>query len=554
MRFPMPLRVALGGLAILLVASPALAQSLLHETFGPQDGARLGTSVDGLDDVDGDGHADVLVGAYLADGVGAESGEVRVISGADGSTLYTLGGDAAGDWFGYSVSCLGFVDFDNRRDFVVGAPHGGYARVFSGADGSELTTIAGAFNSSYCVSDVGDVNADGRDDIGVGTWDDSSVGTNNGVFRIYSGLDWSLMIEVFGNPWQRLGTSMTGLGDVDGDLHDDFAVGAIGLDGGLVQVFSGIDFSLMYELQGDEPGDMLGYSLAGGMDLDWDTLPDLVAGAPGHDAWAGYARAYSGLTGAEIFTNYGEPSSSNGSSVGLMRVFVGDDQTYVLVGAETADRDDHGILTQNAGRVRLLHGTTGDEAFVFEGREAAATFGASVAAAGDVDGDGFEDLVAGAPTTIVGGEAPGAAHVLSPQLRGSWSSTCAPLPNSAGGGANLSAQGSASVFVNDLMLHATGLPPSVTVLAFYGPQEIAAPFGDGTLCVGAPQYRYAPVWTSGGSGLLTRHFDLTRQPAASGPGRVDGGESWHVQLWYRDVANGGAGFNTSSGLQVDFLP
>ena len=537
------------------IAGATVAQSEVHQTSGAHDVDRLGTQVDGLGDVNGDGFDDAIVGAHLEDAQGADSGAAYVISGKDGSRLHSLTGDAAGDGFGYSVSSAGYIDFDNRPDFVVGAPGGGYARVFSGATGTVLATLPGAHNASWCVRDVGDVNADGRDDIGVGTWDDSSIGTNNGVLRVYSGLDWSLVFELYGNPWERYGASVAGLGDVDGDRHDDFIVGAIGLGGGTVYVHSGSDGSVLFSLHGDSPGDLLGWSVDGGLDCDFDGVPDWVVGAPGHDSWSGYARVYSGATGAILYTEYGEAESSTGISVAMTRDLDGNDSPDVLVGAESADGEFLGVITPSAGRVQVLDGFGGWESARFMGKQVASGFGASVAGAGDANGNGFGELIVGAPTTIAGGgTARGRAHVLSVIERGSLSSFCTALVNSSGASGHLSGQGSASVFVNDLVLRGNSLPGQTLTLSFYGSQPVQLPFGDGLLCVGAPLFRSPPQQTSGSSGLLNHHVDLMQPPAVSGAGRIRGGDTWYFQCWFRDTAAGGSGFNTTDGLKVDFLP
>jgi hypothetical protein len=97
--------------------------------------------------VNGDGHADLVVGANGDDNNGAESGSVRVYSGQDGSILYTVDGDSADDFFGDSVGGAGDVNGDGRADLIVGAPRddnngsdSGSARVFSGLNGSFLNT------------------------------------------------------------------------------------------------------------------------------------------------------------------------------------------------------------------------------------------------------------------------------------------------------------------------------------------------------------------------------------------------------------------------------
>ena len=113
----------------------------------------LGCSVSGAGDVNGDGTPDLIVGAPYDDNNGDESGSVCVLSGLDGSTLFTFNGDSAGDRFGDSVSGAGDVNGDGRADLVVGAPHDGgnrgSVRVLSGLDGSTLFTFNGDSAGDY---------------------------------------------------------------------------------------------------------------------------------------------------------------------------------------------------------------------------------------------------------------------------------------------------------------------------------------------------------------------------------------------------------------------
>lgn len=556
-RMKIPAAFAFGvraSITSLTLALPIGAQSEISLTEGSGDGHRLGTSVDGLGDVNADGFDDYLVGAPFADALGVETGEVRVISGLDGSVIHHLIGDEAGDRFGSSVSSAGYIDFDNRQDFIISAGTGGYARIYSGATGLELFTLQTDTLGHWCASDVGDVNADGRDDVALASWNNEGFGSQDGTFRIYSGLTGQLLFEDIGNPFERLGKSVAALGDIDGDLHDDFAVGAVGFGAGMVRVYSGETFSVLYLFNGDQPGDMLGYSLDGGLDLDFDGVPDIIAGAPAHQAWSGYVRAWSGASGNELFTIAGEAQSSTGNAVALLPDLNDDLVAEVLIAAESADFDYAGVLQPSVGRVSVLDGSSRSTLFAFHGQDIAGAFGSSVAAAGDADGDGFEDLVVGSAAANAGGIDRGSAHLLSVFVQGDISLSCSSNPNSTGDSAHLLAAGTASVFVNDLVLHANSLPPQVLTLAFYGQARTPSPLGDGLLCVGAPLVRLPPQQISGSSGLASRVVDLTQGSASQGPGRIDGGETWSFQLWYRDTDAGGTGFNTSDAVTVEFVP
>ena len=140
----------------------------------------------GAGDVNGDGFADLIVGAEGDDNNGvSNSGSARVFSGLDGSVLYTFDGTVSGGFFGGSVSGAGDVNDDGFADLVVGArfgsnnaPSAGRALVFSGVDGSVLYDISGASNRLFGVSVSGadDVNGDGVDDFIVGsTFFDTSL-------------------------------------------------------------------------------------------------------------------------------------------------------------------------------------------------------------------------------------------------------------------------------------------------------------------------------------------------------------------------------------------
>ena len=126
---------------------------------------------------------------------------------------------------------------------------------------------------------------------------------------------------------------------------------------------------------------------------------------------------------------------------------------------------------------------------------------------------------------------------------------CTSTPNSSGSAAFLSAAGSVSVAANSLAFEATPLPANTFGLVYYGPNSVQIPFGDGFRCVGGSLSRLA-VSNSGPNGVLSTGVDLTMPPTAGG--QVMAGSTWFYQAWFRDLSAGGAGFNLSDSLRVQF--
>jgi hypothetical protein len=211
----------------------------------PQAGAVFGVSV-AVGDVNGDGKADVAVGAMCED-VGGNScqGRTYIFSGADGSLLFTLDKPDpphAGAWFGRSMA-VGDVNGDGKVDIAVGATgenvggnhDQGRAYVFSGADGSLLFTLdttnpqeAAEFGFSIA---VGDVHGDGKGDIAVGApWENVGGNYNQGRAYVFSGASGALLFTLdTPNPQEedRFGSSLA-VGDVSGDGKANVVVGAPG--------------------------------------------------------------------------------------------------------------------------------------------------------------------------------------------------------------------------------------------------------------------------------------------------------------------------------------
>jgi hypothetical protein len=126
-------------------------------------------------------------------------------------------------------------------------------------------------------------------------------------------------------------------------------------------------------------------------------------------------------------------------------------------------------------------------------------------------------------------------------------------------GGLLAACGSASVATDDLVLTASQLPANQPGIFFMGGSAIELPFGDGKRCVGAGGigiFRYLPPAFSGPDGPITLGPGIvTRSQSFAMAGRIDAGETWHFQGWFRDPAGPcGTAFNLTNGLAVSFAP
>ena len=213
----------------------------------PQPSAYLGGAVAGVGDVDGDSVPDIAVGARFQDVAGnTEQGQAFVFSGADGSVLLTLDNPnpQPNTRFGYTLAGVGDVDGDSLPDIAVGAfsqdvagnSGQGQAFVFSGVDGSVLLTLDDPTPQAYAlfgiaVAAAGDVNGDSVPDIAVGASSQDVAGTTDqGQAFVFSGADGSVLLTLDDPSPQSgasFGSSLAGVGDLEGDSVPDIAVAAI---------------------------------------------------------------------------------------------------------------------------------------------------------------------------------------------------------------------------------------------------------------------------------------------------------------------------------------
>ena len=416
------------------LAVPAPAQDLLRTDTGAT-GAGFGRAAS-AGDVDGDGHEDLITGAPHES---VDAGKARVFSGANGSVLFTFSGSAAGDLFGSSCAGAGDVNADGHDDLIVGAPQTnvvlgrGYARIFSGADGSVLRTLNGAAAGDRfgaAVAGAGDLNGDGKDDVIVGAPQNDTGGANGGTAVAFSGATGNVLYTANGTAGQNLGGSLgCGLPDAVSDDEPDVIIGLTmegGDRSGAVQVRSRTNFSLRFTLTG-QAGQRLGATVAPAGDINGDHVVDLLAATDPRDALglptaAAQVRLYSGLDGALLATlSDGALGTGYGSALAALGDVTGDDVPDFAVGEP--GHDGKGL---DAGSVRIYSGQSGKTWYQILGPAAGAGFGTSVACGGDLNADGLPDCAIGAP-----GGALTAGHVYSLSVT-RWEELGNGLPGIAG--------------------------------------------------------------------------------------------------------------------------
>ncbi len=338
------------------------------------------------------------------------------------SLVRTLNGDAIYDRMGADIANAGDVDGDGQPDMIVGAPEDymvffnepGYARIFSGADGSIIRTLSGdqdfdLFGSA--VAGIGDVNNDGRAEVAVGASYAVPQGqtASHGFVRVFDGATGSVLWTVYGDQGDEFGFCVAGAGDVDGDGVPDVVAGAPRADAqggalssaGKARVLSGVDGSLIHEIEGTAGNQRLGYSVAGMGNVNPD---DVVAygnpPAPGPDIFDdvivgslfGGAKVYSGFNKNVLATYNSASSDVYGRAVASLGDLNGDGVREAVIGATQDD-----FFNPGAGYVHVRSGKkgTGQVLFTLDGTNSGERFGVDVADGGDWDGDGKNDILVG---------------------------------------------------------------------------------------------------------------------------------------------------------------
>lgn len=542
-------------LAILLAVPAASAQVRIAQAHGSIQWEWAGWDVGGLDDLNSDGYPEFVSAAPHDETGPGEEGSVTVYSGLDGSQVYKIEGFPAVDSipFGWCVEVLGDVNSDNIDDFAVGYPddstihdRGGSVRVFSGLDGSELQVVYGshAFQRyGYAVGAAGDVDGDEVPDVIVGSLLESTIQNQGGMAQVFSGIDGAILHTWFGDEsFGKFGSAVSGAGDVDGDGTEDLIVGAeneLGSQRGRAYVFSGADGSEIYIWQGSSNSSLFGHAVAALGDVNADGFGDVAVGAPQGD----YVRVFSGIDGSLYY----EMSITDAPGAwGFGKALSG-----------RRDLDDDGVRdlligSPDEARVYGRSGLTGASIFALDGDVPGflgGDYGWSVDSAPPIDGIDGPTFLVGAPGSSEVGTDAGSGLLYAQDAF--WKNYCETSPNSVGSGASIRLNGSLSVSTNSTRLEAFGCPSNVSAIFFYGPNRNEVPFGNGLRCVGG-QINRLSVFTTGANGTPTFLMDLDNPNNESG--RILPGSRWRFQCWYRDTAGGGSGFNLSDAAEAWFLP
>lgn len=326
--------------------------------------------------------------------------------GSSGTLSSVLASSATGGGLGYSVAFAGDVNIDGYADVLVGAPHdgaeSGAAYLYLGGEsglGSGQTFVTSGSEDAYLgisVIGAGDLNADGYEDVVVAAPGEDDLAGAIYVFAFDSrGIVHSYITRISGEAaGDRFGWAMAALGDIDDNGFGDVVVGADRAnDGsGAAYVFAARETRLE---EADASG--FGASVTDAGDLDGDGGEDLAVGAPLTNSGQGmvYVYRYDGAGYSEsVATSLSGKADGDyfGSSLGASDVN-GDGYTDLLVGAPEA--------SQSTGSVAIFSGAYGGvetrPLTILEGPAENARFGVDVFGPGDMNGDGRGEVLVSAP-------------------------------------------------------------------------------------------------------------------------------------------------------------
>lgn len=433
---------------------------------------QLGSSISAAGDVNGDGYDDYIAGAP-AYGDFARGRAYIYFGSAIPDTLpdITINGFTDNSWFGWSVAGLGDVNADGYDDIAISAPeyNSSQGRVFIYLGGAVMDTVhdlkmSGVTTVSrfgHSISSAGDMNGDGYSDIVIGSPSYQSSRGRTNVFFGGSPMDTVSDYNYGGsNIDDNLGISVACAGDINGDNYSDILIGVSGYStSGAVYIVYGNTFNL-YLIEEPIDFDYFGYSVSGAGDVNGDSFSDFLVGAPYKNS-RGQAYLYFG--GSELISS---PVEFTGTEYEF---------GYSVSGSGDVNNDGYGDLIigergfqNNHGRAYIYFGGyefDNSHDIVLNNLYMYEEFGTNVRNAGDINADGTDDVLVGSPVNDLYGGSAGAVYLYlssPPSVKPIFISV-KDVPNDQGGKVNLKWTRSAyDVIGNDMItdyLIQRSLPP-----------------------------------------------------------------------------------------------
>jgi len=273
----------------------------LLEIASPFSGVGFGISLQRLGDINLDGHDDFVIGSPdVATALGIQTGVASIYSGADGSELLRIEGLIAQGKLGGNIRAFPDYDGDQLPDLLIasivedvpGYPRAGAVRIFSSASGAVLFEFfheAPLIGIGTALAVLPDFDGDGTSDFFAASTRDGPTGISTGGFGyIVDGMNGDILHRFVGDQFaQQFGASACQTGDLTGDGVPDFAVGSRegSIDGefdraGFVDLYCGRTARLIHRVGAEANYAYLGAALDGGMDVDGDGIPEILACAP----------------------------------------------------------------------------------------------------------------------------------------------------------------------------------------------------------------------------------------------------------------------------------
>jgi hypothetical protein len=434
------------GAAFLYYGSASGINTAVLTTITPttQTGAGVGNAVSNVGDINGDGYGDIAIAASKYDvGTNMDEGAVFIYTGsAIGiSTMpystVTLAGQA-GAAFGTDMAFIGDFQGDGFSDFIIGAAkydvganldEGAVFTAFGNAIGLSFTSAisnVGQAGAEFggAVAGAGDVNGDGFGDVLVGAplWNNLGS-TDEGIAYVYlgnsSGLFTTPSTSLTHNTIQNqafFGSALSTAGDVNGDGYSDIIIGSYGSingvlsNAGKVHIYygssAGIASTASLVLTTPNQADAeFGKAVATAGDLNGDGYADVIIAAPGFDTptvnegrtYVYYGSSTGLQTTATTIDDANHTNAFFGNSIGSAGDVNGDGFTDILVGCALYNQ----AFTAE-GAAFVYHGAPGSiteaNSVILENTTENSSFsGLSVSRAGDVNADGFDDILIGVP-------------------------------------------------------------------------------------------------------------------------------------------------------------